>query len=230
MYYTTHSIFKTLGVAIVCLFLSQASAQEFSIGSYNIRYDNPADGDNSWSNRKEDLVNQLLFYQADILGLQEVLPSQRLFIDHKLDSLYSSFGRSRGEKPSKEEQCPIYWKKDLYTKLEAGTFWLSETPNVPSIGWDAALPRTCTFVRLEHKKTNKKLLIFNIHLTWNPLMLLGPCGLKYPKYSAVLEYPNNAKPLQTNTQRKSHPSLLILSLVARAMSQLHPETFVYQKI
>ena len=58
----------------------------------------------------------------------------------------------------------IYYDTTRLTLLDSGTFWLSETPEKVSIGWDAACNRTCTWGHFKMKDTDFEFLYFNTHL------------------------------------------------------------------
>ncbi len=146
-------------VYITLIFLSIVSmSQDLSLMTYNIRLDWGTD-ENRWDNRKELMVNQLKFYEPDILGIQEGLPHQVKYLDSALsDYQYIGVGREDGK--AKGEFTAIYFKNDIEL-LESGTFWLSETPSEVSVGWDAALPRICTYGLFKAGK--KKFWVFNTH-------------------------------------------------------------------
>jgi endonuclease/exonuclease/phosphatase family metal-dependent hydrolase len=130
--------------------------------SYNIRYDNPNDGENSWVNRKELLCSQLAFYEPDVFGIQEALPNQVSDISALLPN-YTFVGIAR-DGNGKGESSNIFFKKDKFKLLEQNTFWLSETPEIISKGWDAALNRICTYGLLKDNKTKQIFWVFNTHL------------------------------------------------------------------
>ncbi|MFN8609384.1 MAG: endonuclease/exonuclease/phosphatase family protein [Vulcanimicrobiota bacterium] len=111
----------------------------------NIRYDNPRDGVNIWARRKTPLQEFLQSQQADWLAFQEVLPSQRRDLEAMLPG-YRSYGISR-DGQGKDEQC-CWFVRDPWWFEEARTLWLSDTPDRPSLGWDAMLPRVVSLVRL----------------------------------------------------------------------------------
>jgi endonuclease/exonuclease/phosphatase family metal-dependent hydrolase len=129
--------------------------------SYNIRYDNPADGPNAWSNRKSFLVEQVKTADPDILGVQESLPAQVEFLAASLTG-YGRTGVGRDENGT-GESTTIFFRMDRFEMIESRMFWLSETPDVMSQGWDAAIRRICTYVRLKDKKTGQAMLILNTH-------------------------------------------------------------------
>jgi endonuclease/exonuclease/phosphatase family metal-dependent hydrolase len=146
--------------AIGTLFCVQG--QTIDIISYNIRYDNPDDAPNNWDNRKEFLISQLNFYNPDVFGIQEGLIHQVREIDNGLqDHTYFGVGRDYGDE--RGEHTAVFYNKKRIELLQQSTFWLSKTPDKPSKGWDAALPRTCTFGMFENKADGTKFMVFNTH-------------------------------------------------------------------
>lgn len=142
------------------MFLLQA--QEIQVMTYNVKYANENDGENSWSKRKKFITNQLKFYEPDIMGLQEVLFSQ---IQHFTSEIggYDFVGKAREDGKQKGEFTAILFKNEKFELIEDHTFWLSETPGKVSTGWDAALPRVCTYALFRDKNTGKKFWFFNSH-------------------------------------------------------------------
>ena len=133
-----------------------------TIISYNIRYDNKWDKENKWSLRKKRLVRLLVDYSPSIFGIQEGLHTQVNYIDSSLTN-YNYIGVGREDGNTKGEFCAIYFDTDHYEVLETSTFWLSETPDVVSVGWDAALERICSYGLFKHRISDEKIWIFNSH-------------------------------------------------------------------
>lgn len=130
--------------------------------SFNIRYDNPEDGEQNWHVRKANIVRMLQFYDLDIIGLQEVLHTQLTFLKEELpDYDYVGIGREDGKTAG--EYAPIFYRKSRFQLKDSGTFWLSETPNVVSKGWDAALERIATWAILKDSETEQEFLAINTH-------------------------------------------------------------------
>jgi len=126
--------------------------------------DNPNDGENAWPNRKENFVNQILFYAPDVLGIQEGLEHQVLYlVTHLKNYKYVGVGRADVKEKGAGEYSAIYYNPQNFKELKSGTFWLSETPEKPSRGWDASLNRICTYILLKNKKTDEKFWVFNTH-------------------------------------------------------------------
>ena len=135
---------------------------ELTVLSYNIRYDNPNDGENQWKYRKERVANYIKEIKPDIIGMQEVLDPQLVFLDLSLTE-FSFVGVGREDGKTKGEYSPILYNSNRLTLLQTDTFWLSETPKVISVGWDAALERICTYAQFKHKETGQKFWVFNTH-------------------------------------------------------------------
>jgi len=151
-------------IPALCLILACAFGQEITLMSYNIRYDNSNDGENVWKNRKETLVNQIQFHEPDVMGTQEGLEHQIRFLDEQLKSYtYVGIARADVKENGKGEYSAIFYNTKKFTELENGTFWLSETPEKPSRGWDASLNRICTYILLKSKSTGETFWVFNTH-------------------------------------------------------------------
>jgi endonuclease/exonuclease/phosphatase family metal-dependent hydrolase len=147
---------------IANLILVFGQGQSLKLMTYNIRLDVESDGVNNWSNRKAFLTAQLHFYEPDIFGVQEAKPNQVLDIASALPAYnYVGIGRDGIELG---ESSNIYYKKERFQLVETNTFWLSETPDVISKGWDAAFNRVCTYALLKDSKTKTTFWVFNTHL------------------------------------------------------------------
>ena len=129
--------------------------------SFNIRYASHHDGINSWDNRKDIVINLIKEHSPDLLGMQEVRGEQRSYLDEHLKE-YTSYSQSRTEDPN-DEASPIFFKKDRFELINSDTFWLSETPDKPSKGWDAAFNRIVTWCKLKDRETGKTFFYFNTH-------------------------------------------------------------------
>jgi len=137
-------------------------AQNIRIISYNIRYNNPGDGINAWPNRSAQVAALLDFHQAEIFGLQEALIGQIEDIQAKLPNMkWIGVGRDDGKKAG--EYSPLFYNSKKFKALKSGYFWLSETPDKPGLGWDAACNRICTWLLLETDKKDKQFMVFNTH-------------------------------------------------------------------
>ena len=151
-----------LSVFIFFTISSSIYSQPHSIISYNIRYDNDWDIENSWKIRRNKVSQILVQYSPSIIGIQEGLLNQVQYIDSSLiDYDYVGVGRDDGKK--KGEFCAIYFDTTRYVLLKNSTFWLSETPDTISVGWDAALERICTYGLFKDRITKKEFWVFNTH-------------------------------------------------------------------
>jgi len=153
---------KHLLIIVLMLFYTHSFSQELALMTYNIRLDVASDAENAWANRKEILVSQIKFYAPDIFGIQEGLPHQVNYINEQL-AKYSFVGESR-DGGNMGEYSALYFNKDKMLLVQSETFWLSETPNVVSKGWDAAFPRVCTYGLFENKASGNQFWVFNTHL------------------------------------------------------------------
>ena len=133
-----------------------------SVITYNIKYDDNSNGENSWNVRKGAMIELIHKLSPDILGIQEGLIHQVEFLDSKMsDHKYVGVGRDDGKR--KGEYCAIFFNEKKYKLLEKSTFWLSENPDKVSIGWDAVLERICTYALLKNIKDGNKIWVFNTH-------------------------------------------------------------------
>jgi len=138
-------------------------AQQITIGTFNIRYDNPADSGNLWVNRAPVVSNLIRFHKFDVLGIQEGLKNQLDDISNALPE-YTRYGKGRDDGKDGGEHSAILYRKDRFKLLKSGDFWLSETPDQPGKGWDATCcNRICSWVFLEDVQTKKKFYTFNVH-------------------------------------------------------------------
>ena len=145
--------------------LPYSFAQDLYVGTYNIRYENGSDNKegNGWSRRCRVICDQINFEHPDILGCQEVLSNQLEDMLLYLDN-YSYIGRGRDDGASSGEHSAIFYDNNKLTLLENGDFWLSETPEQPSLGWDAACKRICTWGLFEINHSDFRFYFFNLHM------------------------------------------------------------------
>lgn len=145
---------------IVCL--QPTKAQTFTVGTFNLRYDNPRDSGNLWKDRLPRVTALIEFHDFDILGTQEGLQHQIDAIAKALPQ-YAYYGIGRDDGINAGEHSAIFYKKAQFTLVDKGDFWLSETPEKPGFGWDAKINRICSWVLLKHITTGKKMYCFNVH-------------------------------------------------------------------
>ena len=151
-----------LGLFIMSSISSDPQPRPHSMMSYNIRYDNNWDVKNSWSIRKKKVIQIFGQYEPSIMGVQEGLLNQVQYIDSCLAN-YDYVGVGREDGKERGEFCVIYFDTTRYVVSKHSTFWLSETPDTISVGWDAALERICTYGLFKDKKTADEFWVFNTH-------------------------------------------------------------------
>jgi endonuclease/exonuclease/phosphatase family metal-dependent hydrolase len=162
-----HRIFLLFGIAMSFTGLRAQEMevpygeQEVRIMTYNLRLDVVSDGENAWPNRKEFLASQIEFHAPDVLGTQEGTPAQIDWLDERLTA-YARIGEGR-EGGHRGEYSAIYYNRRRFTPEASGTFWLSETPDTVSVGWDAALPRIVTWARFAERSGERDFYAFNTH-------------------------------------------------------------------
>ena len=158
---------KTLLIALtmfIALGITSCSKgkNEIKVMSFNILVSHN-DESNNWGERKVASLNLLNEEKPTIFGLQEALQHQVNFLAENLPQ-YGWVGVGREDGASNGEFMAIFYLKDEVELLDSGTFWLSETPDTPSMGWDAACKRTCTWTKLKMKKTGTEFAYLNTHL------------------------------------------------------------------
>ena len=141
---------------------SNCYTQDLRAGSFNLRYDNPADSLNNWNYRKETVAKFILFHDYDIVGTQEGLEHMLVYLKDNLPG-YDRIGVGRDDGKKAGEHSAIFFKKDRFELLYKGDFWLSETPEKPLKGWDAVLPRICSWGKFKDKSSGKVFYFFNTH-------------------------------------------------------------------
>lgn len=158
MNYFRHLILSLAGIfQIVC-----SNAQELKLMTYNIRFANSADAPHTWPARNPLVIRQIIEFDADIIGFQEVLHQQVLDLEKNLPG-YERIGVGRDDGKMAGEYSPLFFRTDRFTLSKSGTFWLSDTPEQVSIGWDAALPRIATWATLTDRTTQNQLFVINTH-------------------------------------------------------------------
>jgi endonuclease/exonuclease/phosphatase family metal-dependent hydrolase len=139
------------------------AAAPFRVMTFNIRYNNPGDSLDAWPHRREGVGGLIRFHDPDLIGLQE---AQRNQIDdlQRLLPGYAWLGVPRADGGPRDEYTAIFYRMDRFDLVGQGSFWLSETPDVPaSRGWDAQLPRNATWGRFRDRVTGDTVLHLNTH-------------------------------------------------------------------
>jgi endonuclease/exonuclease/phosphatase family metal-dependent hydrolase len=160
-------LFYTLAIAAFALMsIACNRTSEIKVMSYNIRLSSgtiKADSIYHWEHRKQASLNLMHEENPTVFGLQEACPDQ---MDYMVENLpeYGYIGVGRDDGKRKGEFMSIFYKKEEVEFIDGGTFWLSQTPDQVSKGWDAACFRTCTWALLKKKDTGKKFVYMNTHL------------------------------------------------------------------
>jgi len=167
--------FSVLSFFCLLIFFSLYSCRELShsaslnsleldVMTFNIRYGSANDGVNNWNNRREMVFDIFRNYNPDIVGLQEALDFQIAEI-RKVNTNYGRIGVGREDGKTEGEYSAILYRLDRFGVDESGTFWFSDTPEVPgSIHWGNACVRICTWARFIEKKSGRAFYAFNLHL------------------------------------------------------------------
>lgn len=156
---------KLFTLALLAVASFSLWAQPLNVASYNIRMHSKVDYNNGdgWTSRRDIMCDLVAFSAFDIFGAQEVCHDQ---LEDMLSRLpdYGYIGVARDDGKTKGEYSPVFYRKERFEVLESGTFWLSETPNEVSFGWDAACRRVCSYGYFKDKLTKKKFWFFNTHM------------------------------------------------------------------
>ncbi len=159
-------VFIAIAVAIVLSSCSTVKKPvQFNVATYNLRQHNYIDSvrGNGWLQRYPVIAGLIAFHEFDIFGTQEGFKHQLDDIKGSLQG-YDYIGRGRDDGKEKGEHAAIFYRTDLFEVLDSGDFWLSETPERPGLGWDAACPRICTWGHFRHIPSGKEFMYFNLHM------------------------------------------------------------------
>lgn len=151
--------------AVVALSVTSCAEKknDIKVISYNVRVNNEGDGENKWDLRKHASIAMIRDEKPTIFGLQEAKPEQMQYLVENLPE-YGYIGVGREDGVSSGEHMTIFYLKDQVELLDGGTFWLSDTPDQVSKGWDAQCFRTCTWGKFKMKSSGKKFIYMNTHL------------------------------------------------------------------
>jgi len=158
---------KLLIIVIIGLMLIQCTVkselpQNLRVMTFNIRLNLPSDGVNAWPKRKDKVADIIHFYHPEMFGVQEAFAEQVEDLAQRIpDYQWLGVGRDDGQKAG--EYMAIFYKSDRLKVLKQATFWLSENPDQPGLGWDAAYNRVVTWAHFEDNYTAKHFYHFNTH-------------------------------------------------------------------
>lgn len=148
-----------------CIAALTLTAQELTVGSYNIRYRNRDDSTsgNGWQRRCQTICKQIRWERPDIFGAQEVLHPQLMDMERELDG-YRWIGVGRDDGRQAGEYAAIFYNPERVELVEQGHFWLNETPDRPALGWDAACVRICTWGHFRDRLSDRDFYFLNLHM------------------------------------------------------------------
>lgn len=135
-----------------------------SVISFNIRVGGAPDGINSWENRKPATIAMIEDQKPDFLTIQEGMEDQMRYIEQSCIAEYQVIGIAPDSHGTKGEHMTMFYRKDRFECLDWGTFWLSDTPDKFSTGWDGAYPRTATWAKMKIRQSGEIFFIVNTHL------------------------------------------------------------------
>lgn len=159
------NIFLILLFTLVMVSCRSYTPTIFTAATYNLRNANGSDSleGNGWGQRYPIIAQMVQFHGFDIFGTQECFWHQLKDLKSVLPN-YNYIGVGRDDGKDKGEHSAIFYRTDKFELIEKGDFWLSETPGVPSKGWDAVLPRICSWGHFKYKDTGFEFLFFNLHM------------------------------------------------------------------
>ena len=139
-------------------------ADAIRVGSYNIRLSKGDIGTpNAWNERKADLADLVRKMELDAFGMQEVCPDQAQYLREQLPE-FAFVGDHREADRKSGEASPVFYRKSRFDAEKSGTFWLSETPDIPaSKSWNTRCTRVCSYLVLKDKITGKRFCFANTH-------------------------------------------------------------------
>lgn len=153
-------VFISALMSLMCLGLF---AQQLNVASFNIRLKTDADVGNLWVDRKEAVSNLIKYHEFEIFGVQEAFVEQLEDMEAGLPHFkYIGVGRDDGAQAG--EHSAVFYNSKRFDAVKSGTFWLSATAtDKPNKGWDAALPRICTWGVFKDKENGKSFIFMNTH-------------------------------------------------------------------
>lgn len=149
----------------ICIALCALQAEPLVVATYNLRNANQGDSinGNGWGQRYPYMAALIRFHGFDIFGTQEGKYRQLQELQEALPGFaYIGVGRDDGKQAG--EHSAIFYRTDRFEVLDQGDFWLSTVTDRPNKGWDAVLPRICTWGKFRDKQSGFTFLFFNLHM------------------------------------------------------------------
>ncbi|WP_229416741.1 endonuclease/exonuclease/phosphatase family protein [Massilia eburnea] len=154
-----------LQLAFLVALAPSAFAQQdatLNIATYNLRMNTAEDGPNAWPHRKELVERLVRYHDFDVFATQEGLPDQIADLGGMQEYAHVGVGRDDGKQAG--EHSAIFYKRQRFTLLRNADFWLSQTPDRPSLGWDATCcHRIASWAQLQDRQTGRKFYFFSVH-------------------------------------------------------------------
>lgn len=156
------ALLALLGFCAVQAAFAAASSPEINIATYNLRLDTASDGPNAWPHRVDAVKALIRYHEFDIVGTQEGLPGQIADLDAMPGFAHVGVGRDDGRNAG--EHSAIYYRSARFELEKHGDYWLSETPDRPSKGWDAVCcNRIASWAKLRDRASGRRFFVFNVH-------------------------------------------------------------------
>ena len=152
-----------LFAAALSLFACRQAPAPIKVMTFNVRVGKANDQENSWQYRRKAATDMILDQHPAVFGVQEAVDFQ---LDYILEQcpMYKCVGVGREDGVKDGEHMSVFYDTTRIALKDWGTYWLSETPDVPSKGWDAACKRTATWTLLKDLSCNKEFFFVNTHL------------------------------------------------------------------
>ncbi|HJV69137.1 endonuclease/exonuclease/phosphatase family protein, partial [Ideonella sp.] len=139
-----------------------AEAPAFNVATYNLRLNTEDDGINQWPHRRDAVRALIRYHEFDLLATQEGLPDQIDDLAEMREFGHVGVGRDDGRREG--EHSAIFYRSARFELLAQGDFWLSETPDKPSVGWDGrCCNRLASWAKLRDRRTGKVFAVFSAH-------------------------------------------------------------------
>ena len=160
-----NSVGLLLAAAVIsCTAAPPEPALELRVMTFNIRYGTANDGENSWPNRNRLVLDVISDYGPDVLAIQEALDFQLGELREAMEG-YGVIGVGRDDGVAAGEFAAILYRTSRFDVVESGTFWFSDTPQVPgSASWGNNVTRICTWAIMSERATGLQFYVYNLHL------------------------------------------------------------------
>lgn len=133
-----------------------------NVATYNLRLNLASDGANAWPERRELVKSLVRYHEFDVFATQEGLPGQ--IDDLAAMQEYGHVGAGRDDGKDKGEHSTIFYRRARFALLHSGDYWLSQTPDRPSKGWDATCcNRIASWAELRDKSSGQRFYFFSVH-------------------------------------------------------------------